>query len=163
MGLIGPKCDKTCLQGFQRSEIQTIEISLVPSLDMILSKKQITKVLISLRRWAGWSAALLFANPEERFFRIESRLIQTSIIFTLSEIFSHLMLDCFMHNTPPQVLSSHHQLLACIYGVENIVNLISEASHSGSTLFSHQDVSVHSMVRVNSILILKSDQICLTT
>ena len=33
---------------------------------MILSSKRITKALISLRRWAGWSAPLLFANPRRQ-------------------------------------------------------------------------------------------------
>ena len=40
------------------------KISLVANLDMILSKKRITKALISLREGAGWSALLLFANPD---------------------------------------------------------------------------------------------------
>ena len=35
---------------------------------MILSKKRITKVLIRLRRWAGWSAPVLFANPRRQVF-----------------------------------------------------------------------------------------------
>ena len=38
------------------------------------SKKRITKALISLRESAGWSAPLLFANPEDRFFLAEARL-----------------------------------------------------------------------------------------
>ena len=45
-----------------------IEISLVASLDMVLSNKQLTKALISLRRCAGWSAPLLFANPRRQVF-----------------------------------------------------------------------------------------------
>ena len=45
-----------------------IEISLVASLDMILSKKQIIKALIRLRRCAGWSAPVLFTNPRRQFF-----------------------------------------------------------------------------------------------
>ena len=40
-----------------------IEISLVGSLDIILSKKQIGKALIRLRGYAGWSAPLMPANP----------------------------------------------------------------------------------------------------
>ena len=36
--------------------------SLVASVDMILSNKQITQALIRLRGCAGWSAPLLFAN-----------------------------------------------------------------------------------------------------
>ena len=39
-----------------------IEISLVASLDIIVSKKRLTKALVSLRGCAGWSAPLLFAN-----------------------------------------------------------------------------------------------------
>ena len=52
------------------------EISLVASLDtcIILSNKQITKVLIRLRRCAGWSAPLLFATPEDRFSRVEAQI-----------------------------------------------------------------------------------------
>ena len=47
---------------------QKIEISLVASLDMILSKKRITKALISLCGCAGWSAPSLFANPWWQIF-----------------------------------------------------------------------------------------------
>ena len=35
---------------------------------MILSNEQITKALIRLYGGAGWSASLLFANPEDSFF-----------------------------------------------------------------------------------------------
>ena len=35
---------------------------------MILSNKGITMVLTRLRRSAGWSAPLLFANPRKQFF-----------------------------------------------------------------------------------------------
>ena len=45
-----------------------IEISLVASLDMILSNKQITKALIRLCGCAGWSAPLLFANSQIQVF-----------------------------------------------------------------------------------------------
>ena len=45
-----------------------IEILLEARLDMILSKKRITKALIRLGRCAGWSAPLLFANPRKQFF-----------------------------------------------------------------------------------------------
>ena len=37
---------------------------------MLLSKKRIIKVLIRLRGCVGWSAPVLFANPEDRFSRI---------------------------------------------------------------------------------------------
>ena len=71
-----PHCEKTCLQCFRQSEFQTsllsyrdyLDILLVTSIDMILSKKGITKALISLSvcaGWsirAGWSAPLLFPN-----------------------------------------------------------------------------------------------------
>ena len=45
-----------------------IEISLVASLDMTLSKHRITKAQISLRGYSGWSVSLLFTNTEEWFF-----------------------------------------------------------------------------------------------
>ena len=45
-----------------------IEISLVASLVMILSNNQITKVLIRLRRRAGWSAHLFLANLRRQVF-----------------------------------------------------------------------------------------------
>ena len=46
-----------------------IEISLVASLDMIISKKRITKEMIKLHGWAGWSAPVLFANtPKTDYF-----------------------------------------------------------------------------------------------
>ena len=37
---------------------------------MIISKMRITNALISLRGCAGWSAPLLFVNPEDRFSRV---------------------------------------------------------------------------------------------
>ena len=37
-------------------------------LDVILCNERITKALISLRRCAGWSAPLLFANPQRPVF-----------------------------------------------------------------------------------------------
>ena len=55
-----------------------IEISLGASLDMVLSKKRTAKVLIRLRRCAGWSAPLLFCCsqlPEDRFSHITAHII----------------------------------------------------------------------------------------
>ena len=49
-----------------------IAMRLVVRLDMILSSKQITKVLIRLRRCAGWSAPLLFANHRGQIFQRHS-------------------------------------------------------------------------------------------
>ena len=37
------------------------------TLNMKLSNKRVTKVLIRLHRCAGWSVPLLFTNPENRF------------------------------------------------------------------------------------------------
>ena len=45
-----------------------IEISLVASLDIKLSEKRITKVLISLRGCADWSVPLLFLNLRRQVF-----------------------------------------------------------------------------------------------
>ena len=44
------------------------EISLVTSLNMVLSKTRITKALIRLRGCAGWSAPVLFANSRKQVF-----------------------------------------------------------------------------------------------
>ena len=45
-----------------------IEILPVTRINMALSKKQITKMLIRLRGWAGWSAPVLFSNPRRQVF-----------------------------------------------------------------------------------------------
>ena len=47
---------------------QKIEISLVASLDMILSNKRTTKAQIRMRGCADWSAPLLFAKPPKTGF-----------------------------------------------------------------------------------------------
>ena len=69
MGLIATKpvfevSDKARLKPvFSATETSwKTEISVVASLDIILSNKRITKALTRLRGWAGWSAPLLFAN-----------------------------------------------------------------------------------------------------
>ena len=46
---------------------------------MILPNKRITKALISLRGCAGWSAALLFANTEDRFSHVEAQILAVVI------------------------------------------------------------------------------------
>ena len=45
-----------------------IESSPVARLNMVLSKKRITKALIRLGECAGWSAPVLFANPQRQVF-----------------------------------------------------------------------------------------------
>ena len=78
--LIGPRREKTCLRGFRQSQFHTgllsykIEISPVASLNMVLSKKRITKALIRLRGCAGWSAPVLFAKPRRQVSRVEAQL-----------------------------------------------------------------------------------------
>ena len=69
----GPHCDKTCLLSFKpvASATETsekIEISPIARLNKVLSKKGITKALIRLRRCAGWSASVLFENPQRQVF-----------------------------------------------------------------------------------------------
>ena len=49
-----------------------IKIALIANLDMMLSKKRITKALIRLHGCAGWSAPLLFANPRGQVSRIKA-------------------------------------------------------------------------------------------
>ena len=44
------------------------EISLVASLDMVLSKMRITKALIRLQGCAGLSLPVLFVNPQRKVF-----------------------------------------------------------------------------------------------
>ena len=76
--LFGPRRDKTYLGVSDKASFKSIssatetreivEISLVGSLHTLLSKKRITKALISLRGCAGWSAPLLFANLQRQVF-----------------------------------------------------------------------------------------------
>ena len=47
---------------------KTTEILLVASLNMILSKTRITRVLIRLRGCKGWSAPVFCANPRRQVF-----------------------------------------------------------------------------------------------
>ena len=55
-----------------------IEISIVASFDMILSKMPITKALISLHGWQAGHCPLLFTNPEDRFSSVEAHLMTRS-------------------------------------------------------------------------------------
>ena len=59
-----------------------IEIWLVASLDIILSNKRITKALIRLCGWAGWSAPLLFANHRRHVCFLASRSISRYVYLT---------------------------------------------------------------------------------
>ena len=52
---------------------QTSLILIVGSLDMTLSKEQITQALIRLQRCAGLSAPLLFPNSEEGFSHVDAQ------------------------------------------------------------------------------------------
>ena len=54
-----------------------IEVSLVASLDILLSNKRITKALIRLRGCAGWSAPVLFAKPRRQVFSRQGPYIWT--------------------------------------------------------------------------------------
>ena len=67
-----PHPENTCLQVSDKMRFkpassatensQKIDIALEASLDMIVFNTRITNTLIRLRRCAGWSASLLFAN-----------------------------------------------------------------------------------------------------
>ena len=63
-------------QSPQLQRLAKNEKLLVPSLDMILSKKRITKVLISLSGCAGWSALFWLANTEDRVSPVEAQVSQ---------------------------------------------------------------------------------------
>ena len=54
---------------------------------MILPKKRITKALIRLHGYAGWSAPLLFANPEDRFSRVEAHFMIFQRYFHNDDVF----------------------------------------------------------------------------
>ena len=90
--------------------IQNSEISLVASLDMILSNKPITKVLIRLHRCAGWSAPLLSANPEDRFSHVEAH-IKMSI--------SHVKAQIKMSSSPYNRCQLLSNFKHCILIVKN--------------------------------------------
>ena len=47
---------------------------------MVLSKKRITKALIRLRGCAGWSAPMLFANPEDSISRVVAQMAYLFIL-----------------------------------------------------------------------------------
>ena len=63
----GPRRYKTCPK-LRISDTAGLEISLVASLDIIIFNKRKPKTTISLRRCAGWSAPLLFANTRREVF-----------------------------------------------------------------------------------------------
>ena len=75
---MGHDVRKTCLQGFRQSEIQTSLLSYGDRLEnwnfalnkfrYNISNKGITKALTRLRRYAGWSAPLLFSNYQRQVF-----------------------------------------------------------------------------------------------
>ena len=72
--IIGPRCEKT--SGFKSVSSATsnslkIEISLVASLDMILSKKRITMALISL-------GGCCSQTTEDRFSRVKAHIKRVS-------------------------------------------------------------------------------------
>ena len=83
MGLVARKpvfrvSDKARLK--PASSATGTEVLLVASLDMIDSNKRITKALITLRVWAGWSEPLLFANLRRQVF---SRLGTNMVVHKL--------------------------------------------------------------------------------
>ena len=87
---------KTCLRGFltkrdlnQYPQLK-IENLLVASLDMILSNKRITMVLIRLRVCAGWFAPLLFANTKDRFSHVEAKYIVCIVKTPKALVMSHM-------------------------------------------------------------------------
>ena len=73
---------------FSYRDYLKIKISPVAISDILLSKKQITKALISLHGCAGWSVPLLFTNPKTDFLVYQTILIQQyiqNIAFKASE------------------------------------------------------------------------------
>ena len=56
---------------------------------MMLSSKDIIKVLIRLHVCAGWSAPLLFTNPEDRFSCIKAQVI-VNLTFFVNKVKVHM-------------------------------------------------------------------------
>ena len=49
---------------------------------MIFSKTRITRALIRLRVRTGWSAPMLFANPEDRYSRDKAQIMLLNMLTT---------------------------------------------------------------------------------
>ena len=64
---------------------------------MIHNNKQITKVLISLHKCAGWSAPLLFAHPEDRCSHVKAHIV--SYVHFVSVFVLSCMFVLFMYFT----------------------------------------------------------------
>ena len=72
--------------------IKKIEISPVASLHINFFKKRITKALIRLRGCAGWSAPLLFANPQRHVsWRRGPYYTLCKLCFLWGILFSHYL------------------------------------------------------------------------
>ena len=74
--------DKECFKPVSSAKETSLKIEISPaaSLHMILSKKQNKKALIRLRGCAGWSAPVLFTNPEVRVSHVEAHIIALFMI-----------------------------------------------------------------------------------
>ena len=73
---------------------------------MILSKKQITKALIRLQKWAGWSAPVLFANPRRQVFSRQGPYY----MFALTDVQRGSYLFDKFNNTRAQMLDSIYHM-----------------------------------------------------
>ena len=75
---------------------EKLEISLVARLHIALFKTRITKALIRLRGCAGWSAPVLFANPEDSFSRVEAQIYYYVVAETLdlNDVILHVCIHC---------------------------------------------------------------------
>ena len=69
-------------QSSQLQILQKIETFLVASLDM--TNKRISQALIWLRACTCWFSPLLFANPDDRFYRVRVRIMVEWLDFCLS-------------------------------------------------------------------------------
>ena len=76
---------------------------------MILSSKRITKVLISLRECAGWSAPLLFANPPRTGFLTSRHILFEKKESKMFEILEHL----------PYHFQEYWLKLLCVWNVDD--------------------------------------------
>ena len=98
-----------------------IEISLVVCLDMVLSNKQKTKVLIRLQGCAGWSAPFLFANAPRQVSPVKVQLNYLYIIRASSRQNGSVGVCEYQRCRPACAATQTDQLLCCSY-IESILS-----------------------------------------
>ena len=89
---------------------------------MKLSNKRITKGLIRLPRCAGWSAHVLFTNPEDRFSRVEAHIIIFYICTRSNTVQNFLKLFCTFLSAYIHSVNEEHPSIINIKENANVSN-----------------------------------------